>query len=64
MTELKPRHYDANDVAELVKAVQALMPSNINMDCDMSNDAIVPLDVKLIELRAIHAALAKLGQTP
>ena len=64
MTKLKPSHYDANDIAELIKAVQAFMPSNINMDCDMSNDAIIPLDVKLIELRAIHAALAKLGQIP
>ena len=62
MTKLKPHHYDANDIAKLVKAVRAFMPSKINMDCDMSNDAIVPLDVKLIELRAIKSALAKLDQ--
>ena len=63
MTKLKPHHYNANDIVKLVKAVRAFMPSNINMDCDMSNDAIVQLDVKLIELRAIKSALAKLDQT-
>ena len=47
-------------VAELVEAARGMLPNNLNMACNMSDEAIIPLDVTFGELRALFDALAKL----
>ena len=46
--------------AELVEALEALLPSNVSVEnCNIPDDETVPVDMTLGDIRAARAALAK-----
>lgn len=53
------RTVEAGGVQELVGAARAVLLSNLNFDCGMADEAIIPLDFTFGELRDLRAALSK-----
>ena len=50
-----------NSHYQLVEAAKAIMPTNLNLADWLPDDATIPLDVPVSELRALAAALSQAG---
>ena len=50
-----------NSHYQLVEAAKAIMPRNLNLADWLPDDATIPLDVPVSELRALAAALSQAG---
>ena len=50
-----------NSHYQLVEAAKAIMPTNLNLADWLPDDATIPLDVPVSELRALSAALSQAG---